>query len=283
MSSPILGSAQERSPTLRVEPVGSAVVLTLDRPAKHNAIDAALARALVDAIRAASADPGVRGIVLTGAGDRTFTSGGDLDMLAQLTEDGQPGSAVVSLGEELASCERADVPVIAAVQGDAYGGGCELLLLCDLVIVESHAQLAFRHARMGLSPAWGGLTRLVERAGPLEAARLLFTAEKIDAAEALRIGLVNEVVPRGSARPRAVARVAAIADNPRTTVAALKRALYEVRASRRGAAMDREREVFAERWGAADHQAAMRAFQKRREPVHDGAASGPKPRSPAEP
>src|ERR1700751_3756561 len=125
--------------------------------------------------------------------------------------------------------ERAGVPGIPAVQGDAYGGGCELLLLCDLAIVESHAQLAFRHAKMGLSPAWGGLTRLVERVGPVEAARLLYTAEKIDAAEALRIGLCNEVVPRGSARARAIARVSRVAENPRGSVAALKRALREVR------------------------------------------------------
>jgi len=249
--------------TLRVESVGDAAVLTLDRPAKHNAIDGGLARALVDAIRAASADPAVRGIVITGAGERTFTSGGDLNMLAELigsTNEAAEGSPVLAMGEELAACERAEVPVIAAVQGDAYGGGCELLLLCDLVIVESHAQLAFRHAKMGLSPAWGGLTRLVERVGPIEAARLLFTAEKIDAAEALRIGLVNEVVPKGAARARAIARVARIADNPRPTVAALKRGLREVREARRGAATERERAIFVERWGGPDHQQAMSAF-----------------------
>jgi enoyl-CoA hydratase/carnithine racemase len=247
--------------SLRVESVGDTRVLTLDRPAKHNAIDGALGRALVAAVRLAADDPGVRGIVLTGAGDRTFSSGGDLEMLAELASgDRGEGRAVLDLGEGLAACERADVPVIAAVQGDAYGGGCELLLLCDLVIVESHVELAFRHARMGLSPAWGGLTRLVERVGPIEAARLLFTAEKIDAAEALRIGLVNEVVPRGAARARAIARVSRIADNPRTSVAALKRALREVREARRGAALDRERAVFVERWGAPDHLAAMKAF-----------------------
>ncbi len=245
---------------LRVEPLGEAVVLTLDRPAVHNAIDALTARALVSAIRLAGEDPSVRGVVLTGAGDRTFTSGGDLNMLAALTSSGGRGDAVVDMGDALAVIERCEVPVIAVVQGDAYGGGCELLLLCDLVIVESHAQLAFRHAKMGLSPAWGGLTRLVERVGPLEAARLLYTAEKIDAAEALRIGLCNEVVPRGSGRARAVARVARLADNPRTSVAALKRALREVREARRGAAVERERGVFFEQWGSADHRAAMSAF-----------------------
>ncbi len=117
---------------------------------------------------------------------------------------------------------------------------------------------------MGLSPAWGGMTRLVERVGPLEAARLLFTAEKVDATEALRLGLANEVVARGAARTRALARVARIAENPRDSVAALKRGLGEVREARRGAAIDREREAFAARWGGPDHRAAIRAFETRR-------------------
>ena len=254
------GAAPESELRLRVESVGDAVVLTVDRQSTHNAIDGALARSLADAVRLAALDPTVRGVVLTGAGDRTFTAGGDLRMLAELTNNQTSGDAVLDLGEELAVLERVDVPVIAAVQGDVYGGGCELLLLCDMVILESHAQLAFRHAKMGLSPAWGGLTRLVERVGPVEAARLLYTAEKIDATEALRIGLVNEVVPKGSARARAIARVSRIADNPRTTVAALKRALREVREARRGAAVERERSAFFERWGAADHRDAMSAF-----------------------
>jgi enoyl-CoA hydratase len=240
------------------------VVLTLDRPATHNAIDADLARAIVDAIRHAAQDPSVRGVVLTGAGDRTFTSGGDLNMLVALAQGSDNGRAVLDIGDELALCELADVPVIAAVQGDVYGGGCELLLLCDLVIVESHAGLAFRHAKMGLSPAWGGLTRLVERVGPVEAARLLYTAEKIDAAEAVRIGFANEVVPKGSARARALARVSRIAENPRATVAALKRALREAREARRGAALERERSTFTERWGAADHRDAMNALASRK-------------------
>jgi enoyl-CoA hydratase/carnithine racemase len=250
--------------SVRVESVGDAVVVTVDRQEKHNAIDTATARAVADAVKLAGHDPSVRGVVITGAGDRTFMSGGDLNMLVDMVQRDATGDAIVDLGEELAACERADVPVVAAVQGDVYGGGCEFLLLCDLVIMESHAEIAFRHAKMGLSPAWGGLTRLVERVGPIEAARLLFTAEKIDAAEARRIGMVNEVVPKGEARARAVARVARIADNPRTTVAALKRALYEVREARRGAAVDRERVVFSERWGAADHRDAMRAFLSRR-------------------
>lgn len=247
-------------PSLAVETVGDAVVLTVDRPETRNSIDRALAKAIGDAVRLASHDPRVRGVVLTGAGDATFLSGGDLNMIAALTREGSGGDEVLEMFDDLSACERCDVPVIAAVQGDVLGGGCELLLLCDLVIMEAHATLAFRHAKMGLSPAWGGLTRLVERAGPLEAARLLFTAERVPASEALRVGLVNEVVPKGGARARALATVGRIADNPRTTVAAMKRTLREVREARRGDAPAREREAFSQRWGAADHRDAVDAF-----------------------
>lgn len=250
--------------TVRVEAAGDAAVITLDRQETHNAIDLAAAKALSEAISMAAHNPKIRGIVVTGAGDRTFMAGGDLRMLAELVKNQETGDAVLDLGRELAACERAPVPVVAAVQGDVYGGGCEFLLLCDLVIMESHAGLAFRHAKMGLSPAWGGLTRLVERVGPLEASRLLYTAERIDASEALRIGLVNEVVPKGTSRARAISMVARIADNPRTTVAALKRALFAVRQEARGDAEDLEREVFSERWGGPDHRDAMNAYLSRK-------------------
>jgi enoyl-CoA hydratase/carnithine racemase len=239
------------------------MVLTVDVKATRNAIDRALARSIADAIGLAEQDGQVRGIVITGVGP-TFLSGADLNMLAALPQARGGGAEVLGMFDDLAACERCNLPVAAAVQGDVFGGGCELLLLCDFVIIEEHVQLAFRHVKMGLSPAWGGTSRLVERVGPLEATRLLLTGEKISAAEALRIGLANDVVPRGAARDLALARVARIADNPRTTVAAMKRTLREVREARRGAEREREREAFSERWGDADHQRAMDAFRSRK-------------------
>lgn len=249
--------------SLRVERAGDAVVLTIDRPDTHNAIDRSLALALGEAVTLASSDPKVRGIVLTGAGDRVFSAGGDLHEI-QAALEGGASADVAGLFEPLSAIEASAVPVIAAVGGDVFGGASELLLLCDFVIVEEHTHVAFRHARMGLSPAWGGMTRLVERVGALEATRLLLTAEKVTAPDAVRIGLVSEMVPKGFARERALARVSHIADNPRATVAALKRALHEVRAAQRGGAVERERAAFVERWGAADHRAAMEAFRERK-------------------
>ena len=248
--------------SLQIETVGAAVVITVDRPATRNAIDVATAQGIAAAITSASADPAIRGVVLAATG-ATYLSGGDLNLLAALVDDAHGAAAILALGADLASIERSPLPVIAAVSGDVFGGGCEIVLLCDLVIVEEQAAFAFRHAKMGLSPAWGGLTRLVERVGPIEAARLLYTAEKVDALEAVRVGLANEVVSRGAARTRALARVARIAENPRDSVADLKRTLGKVREARRGAALDLERDAFAARWGSDDHRAAITSFKAR--------------------
>ena len=248
---------------LRTETCGDAVVLTIDRPTRQNAIDRALAKEIAKTVKAASADPAVRGVVLTASGDRVFSAGGDLNEILTALDSGTSADIadVFTLLDEIELC---DVPVIAAVQGDVFGGGAEMLMLCDMVIIEEHVHIAFRHARMGLSPAWGGLSRLIERVGPLHAQRLLFTAEKVTAHDAERIGLVSEVVPRGFARERALARVSHIADNPRGTVAALKKTTREVRELLRAPALERERAGFVERWGGPDHVAAMRAFRERK-------------------
>jgi enoyl-CoA hydratase len=248
---------------LQVESAGAAVVLTMDRPQTNNAISRALAAKIRDEVSRASADPKVRAIVLAGAGDRVFSAGGDLHEIQASVARGAAADVLDMFGQ-LSSLETCSVPVIAAVQGDVFGGAAELILLCDFVIAEEQAHIAFRHARMGLSPAWGGMTRLVERVGTLEATRLLLTAEKILAADAARIGLVSEVVPRGFARERALARVSHICDNPRDTVTAIKRALHEVRAALRAPAVGVEREAFRERWGSPDHVAAMKAFRERK-------------------
>lgn len=250
--------------SLRVERSNSTVVLTIDRPTTRHALDIDLARRLADAATAAAADPTARAIVLTATGDESFVSGGDLNEIAKHVREGQGPQPVLDMYGPLLVLESGELPVIAAVQGDVYGGGCELILLCDMVMMESQTGLAFRHARMGLSPAWGGITRLIERVGPQEASRLLFTAEKIDAAEALRIGLISDVVPKGTVLEQALARAALIAKNARPVIAAQKRALLAVRQARRGSAIDLERAVFAELWAGPAHQAAIESFFRRR-------------------
>ena len=250
--------------SLRVERSDTTVVLTIDRPTTRNALDSALAHRLAEAAREAATDESTRVIVLTATGDESFVSGGDLNEIAKHVRDGGGPAPVLDMYEPLLVLETGDLPVIAAVQGDVYGGGCELMLLCDMVFMESHASLAFRHARMGLSPAWGGLTRLLERVGPMETSRLLFTAEKIDATEAHRLGLVGDVAPKGQSLTRALERAALIAKNSRAVIAAQKRALLAVRQTRRGNSIELERAIFAELWAGPAQKAAIEGFFRRR-------------------
>lgn len=250
--------------SLRVEVVGDAAVLTMDRPGTKNAMDRALVKRLGEAVRLASRDPAVRGVVLTSSGEDMFVSGGDLKELSTLSQDAEGGREVIGMFDDLAILEACEVPIVAAVQGTVLGGGCELLLLCDYVIAEEHAILSFRQAKMGLSTAWGGMTRLVERVGPQEAARLLLWAEKVTAEEAYRIGLVGQVVPKGGSRSAAIARVNRIADIPRGAVASVKQTLHKVREALRGGAVEQERATFAAMWGGIDHRRAMDAFLARR-------------------
>lgn len=244
------------APHVRVERQGSATVITLCRAAKKNAIAKRTALELASALESASADPAVRGVVLAAEGD-VFMAGGDLSEFATILDDPQGSSHVIEMGERLAVIERCEVPVVAAVSGDVYGGGCELVLQCDAVLAEEHVGLSFRHARMGLSPAWGGARRLLERAGPLHASRLLFTADRVDAKEAYAIGLVTRVVERGASLDEALAFVERVAKNDRAVVAANKRALNDARNVRRFELAEIEARTFRQLWGKPAHRAAL--------------------------
>jgi enoyl-CoA hydratase/carnithine racemase len=217
-------------------------------------------------VERAGADPTVRGIVLTAAGD-VFASGGDLDEFAGMMDAPDAAERVLEMGERLRVLERVDVPVVAAVAGDVFGGGCELLLLCDVIVAEPHARFGFRHAAMGLSPAWGGGSRLVERVGRGMAARLLYAAETVDAERAAQIGFVTELAPRGGALARATQYVERVAKNDRAAVAAHKRLLVELCRVTRSDAEAREAATFRELWAGPPHRAAMERFAERRRPT----------------
>jgi enoyl-CoA hydratase/carnithine racemase len=247
--------------TLHVHVHGPIVELTFDRPDARNALSQAVVAELVGRLRAADQDPVARVVVLTAKGD-VFLSGGDLAELATLPSDATGAAQVSGLGRELAALETISVPVIAAMQGDAYGGGAELVLICDLVVMGATASFRFVHRNVGLVPAWGGATRLTERVGAAMAADILFTARPVGSEEALRLGLVSRV----SQAPRedALALAEELAKAPREALAAIKRSLVTARRAARGAALEREHEVFLSAWGSAPHQAAMEAFRDRK-------------------
>src|SRR5881397_934666 len=184
--------------------------LTLDRPKALNALDAATLRELARAIRELRRDGGVRALVLTGAGDKAFSAGADIAAMAAMSA--AEGHAYSRLGHDVfARLEELDVPVVAALNGVALGGGLELALASDLIVASERARLGQPEINLGLIPGFGGTQRLVLRVGLARARELVYLGHIISAEEGVRIGLVNRVVPADRLRAEAAALAATLA------------------------------------------------------------------------
>ncbi|WP_231933633.1 enoyl-CoA hydratase/isomerase family protein [Micromonospora coxensis] len=202
---------------LTVEVTGAVATVTIHNPARRNAMTAGMWKQLPVLLDGLEADPAVRALVLTGAGG-TFCAGADLGDLDELLDAGDHSIAVAA-EERLAAFAK---PTVAAVQGACVGGGCQLAVACDLRIAAQDARFGVPPARLGLvypAPTTRRLTRLV---GPSTAKFLLFTAELVDAERALRVGLVDEVLPVDGLTARVDAITAAIAQRSQLSVAAAK-------------------------------------------------------------
>src|SRR5262249_54732345 len=249
---------------LRYSEADRVAVLTVDRPAVHNAIGLTtmpeLARVL-DHLEDSSA-PSV--LVFTGAGDKTFISGGDLKELEQLTTHAAAASMSRQMQGLMDRLSRLPVPVIAAINGDSFGGGCEVALACDIRIASSRARFAFKQVTIGITPAWGGRGRLMGLVGRSIALRLMLTGEVIDAAEAARIGLVDRVVEPGEQFDAALTLARQVAANPDSAVRAIKRQIDEGSGLVGEAAIELEADSFARTWGSDDHLRAVAAWKQRR-------------------
>lgn len=180
-----------------IEKVGSAAVLTLNRPEKLNALDYAMIDTLSSLMDDIENDDSVRSVVLKGAGDRAFSAGADIACFARSVEAGAEVAQrdFVRRGHRLTSrIENFSKPVIAAVNGIAYGGGCEIVEACHLAIASQQAQFAKPEIRLGFPPPFGGTQRLPRLVGRKRAIKMILTADPIGAQEACAIGLVNSVV-----------------------------------------------------------------------------------------
>jgi enoyl-CoA hydratase len=205
---------------------GRVRVLTLNRPAARNALDAATRTELIQCLQEAENDAGVGAIVLTGAGT-AFAAGADLRELLARTSAEQ--EAFLRPPHVYSIVESLRKPVVAALNGHALGAGLELATACDLRVCSERAKLGQPEVSLGLLPGGGGTQRLVRLVGPGAAARLVLTGDAIDAAEALRIGLVDEVAPPDAVLARATAAAAAMARHDPAAIAAAKQALAAAR------------------------------------------------------
>ncbi|AWM33744.1 enoyl-CoA hydratase/isomerase family protein [Hymenobacter nivis] len=171
------------------------LTLTVNRPAKLNALNAATIAELDAAAQHALADPAVRAILLTGSGEKAFVAGADIAELAALTAVQAAGAS--AYGQRVfAQFERSPKPVVAAVNGFALGGGCELAMACHLRVAADTARFGLPEVSLGLLPGYGGTQRLPQLVGKAKALELMLTADMIKADEALRLGLANHVVPQ---------------------------------------------------------------------------------------
>ncbi len=210
---------------LLVSVEGSVGTVTLDRPGKRNAVTFDMWVALGDAARTLAADPGVRVVVLRGAGDH-FCAGADITELLAERPAGTASFMDVNMAAEhaLATLPK---PVIAVVQGDCIGGGCALAIDCDLRIATTDSRFGITPAKLGIVYPPASLERAVRLLGPA-AKRLLYTGELIDAAEAQRIGLVDEVLPADEIEARVAQLCATLAERSLLTQAATKQMIAAI-------------------------------------------------------
>lgn len=243
---------------VRTERVGSALLITIDRPQARNAVDAATAARLAAALDELEAGPELRVGVLTGAGG-TFSAG--MDLKAALK-----GESPEVAGRGFGGLTEAELtkPLIAAVEGFALGGGFELVLGCDLIVAAEDAKFGLPEVKRGLIAAGGGVVRLPERIPHHLAMELLLTGEPIDGRRAGSLGLANRVVAPGEAAAVALQLAEQIAENAPLALAAVKKV---VRATDRWAAQKAE---IAKLMTTADVREGMTAFAERRAPKWTG-------------
>jgi len=224
---------------LKVEKKDSLAIVTLSRPDRLNVFNAAMFAALEEAAAVLAHDPQLRAVIITGAGRKAFSAGFDVNpdnpMVAELAQaierkDKEPiRRAIGTMRKAVDRFVSLPVPVIAALNGRAFGGGAELAIRCDLRVMDPAAEICFSEVRLGLMPDWGGGAALIHLLGASAAADLILTARRVTADEALYMGLVNRIGAPGNALDSAVEMAEAIMANGPLAV---RRALGMIRAGR---------------------------------------------------
>src|ERR671914_1885235 len=178
---------------IQVEPQGDIAVIKINRPEALNAMNTDVIAELSRAIDIVGVDDGIKVVIITGAGERSFCAGADIAYMVNI--DPMKAEKYASSAQAvLNKIEKLEKPVIAAVNGFALGGGCELAMVCDIRIASSNAKMGQPEVTIGIPPGWGGTQRLLRIVGPAKAKELIFTGKMITADEAERIGLVNKIV-----------------------------------------------------------------------------------------
>lgn len=252
-----------------VERDGPAGIITVNRPEALNALNAETLRELKEAIAELSRDDAVRGIILTGAGEKAFVAGADISEMQGMTP--LEAARFSELGQSVCrALELSPKPVIAAINGYALGGGCEIALACDVRLASSNAKIGQPEVGLGIPPGFGGTQRLARLLGRAVASELIFTGKSLDAERALAIGLVNGVFPLENLLDEAKSCVGEIAKNAPVAVALSKEAIMASQEGVLDEGLRREAELFALSFSTEDQKEGMKAFLEKRKAAFKG-------------
>ncbi|RIQ27369.1 enoyl-CoA hydratase/isomerase family protein [Jiangella rhizosphaerae] len=253
----------------RLDDAPGVTELVLDRPEAHNALSTDHARQIVAATEEIAADPAVRAVVLSSAAPKAFCVGADLKERNTIDDDGLRAQRVVFRAMFTGLLEL-PVPTIAAVHGYALGGGLELALSCDLIVAEETAVVGLPEVSVGVIPGGGGTQLLTRRLGWSRAADLIFTARRLDAAEAYRLGLVDRLVPVDAARPAALELAGVVAGHSPVGVRNAKRAMRQGFDAPLAAGLDIEDAAWRATAFSGDRKEGVAAFNEKRRPDWPG-------------
>ncbi len=249
---------------VELEVADGIATIRMNRPDALNALSSTVLDELNEAVARCEREDAIRGVIVTGAG-RAFVAGADIAEIAGLDE--VEGLAFARRGQGVFSrIERLTVPVVAAVNGFALGGGCELALACHVRFASTKAKLGQPETRLGLIPGFGGTQRLARLVGQGRASELILRGGQIDADEALRIGLVNAVIEPGALLEHARGWLAATLGNGPAALAASLRAIREGLDGTLEDGLDIEARLFAESCGSAEMREGTAAFLEKRDP-----------------
>src|SRR5215218_4127083 len=253
---------------VRVESDDGIAVLTIDRQEKLNALDPQVVEEIGQALLELEAE-GPRVIIVTGAGERSFVAGADISAMSAM--DPMEAKRFSEIGHAaMALLDRSPVPTIAAVNGYALGGGCEVAIACDVRIAADNALFGFPEVSLGILPGMGGTQRLPRLVGPGIAKEMIFSGRRIKAEEARTVNLVNRVVPEGEALDVARELAGEIASNGPVAVRHAKAATNKAQDLDLESGLDYEADQFALLFGTEDAREGMGAFVEKREAKFKG-------------
>lgn len=239
--------------------------LTINRPKALNALNSAVLAELDKHLDALESDAGLRGVLITGAGEKSFVAGADITEMRDKTPEQARAFSTAAL-KTIKRLEALPVPVVALVNGFCLGGGCELALACDWAVATDNAIFGQPEVLLGVIPGFGGTQRLPRRVGPAMALDLVTTGRKIDASEALRIGLVNRVMPQSELDAYADELTAQLSGNGPQAVRSAKQAVHDGLDQDLDSALALEASLFALCFASEEQTEGMSAFVEKRKP-----------------